>query len=91
MTFPPSPQTFPYRNRIVAGWGCGLLVAEAGLKSGALIPILEEFRSEPLPVWMVYPNSRYVPAKVRLFLDALATSFAPMLPLAAATKRRRKR
>ncbi len=37
MTFPPSPQTFPYRNRIVAGWGSGLLVVEAGLKSGALI------------------------------------------------------
>lgn len=37
MTFPPSPQTFPYRNRIVAGWGRGLLVVEAGIKSGALI------------------------------------------------------
>ena len=37
MTFPPSPQTFPYRNRIVAGWGSGLVVVEAGLNSGALI------------------------------------------------------
>ncbi|HEX8312674.1 MAG TPA: DNA-processing protein DprA [Chthoniobacteraceae bacterium] len=37
MQFPPSPQTFPYRNRIVAGWGSGLLVVEAGLNSGALI------------------------------------------------------
>ena len=37
MTYPPSPQTFPYRNRIVAGWGRGLLVVEAGQKSGALI------------------------------------------------------
>jgi DNA-binding transcriptional LysR family regulator len=39
------------------------------LKSGALVAILEESRSEPLPVWMVYPNARYVPAKVRLFID----------------------
>ncbi len=37
MEFPPSPQTFPYRNRIVAGWGAGVLVVEAGLKSGAII------------------------------------------------------
>lgn len=39
------------------------------LRSGALVPILEEYRSEPLPVWMVYPNARYLPAKVRLFID----------------------
>jgi DNA processing protein len=37
MTFPPDRKTFPYRNRIVAGWGSGLLVVEAGLNSGALI------------------------------------------------------
>ena len=37
MERPADRQTFPYRNRIVAGWGKALVVAEAGLNSGALI------------------------------------------------------
>ena len=34
---PPDRQTFPYRNRIVAGMCVGLLIVEAGDKSGAVI------------------------------------------------------
>ena len=37
MLRPADRQTFPYRNRIVAGWGKALVVVEAGLNSGALI------------------------------------------------------
>ncbi|HMO50051.1 MAG TPA: DNA-processing protein DprA [Kiritimatiellia bacterium] len=33
----PDRQTFPYRNRIVAGMATGLIVVEAGEKSGAVI------------------------------------------------------
>lgn len=35
--YPPDKQSFPLRNRIVAGWGHGVLVVEAPKRSGSLI------------------------------------------------------
>jgi DNA-binding transcriptional LysR family regulator len=44
------------------------LVAEA-LAAGALVTILDEFRPPALPVHLVYTAGRYLPIKVRAFLD----------------------
>lgn len=35
--YPPDKQSFPLRNRIVSGWSCGIIVAEAPVRSGSLI------------------------------------------------------
>jgi DNA-binding transcriptional LysR family regulator len=43
------------------------------------------------PVYAVYPSREYLPAKVRVFVDALATSIEPMAPLEVRTARPRVR
>ncbi|MBA2127384.1 LysR family transcriptional regulator [Hyphomicrobium methylovorum] len=39
------------------------------IKSGALVPLLEAYAPEPIPVQLVYPGKGMLPVKVRAFLD----------------------
>jgi DNA-binding transcriptional LysR family regulator len=59
--------------------GCGLAMnswvdVEPYLRAGRLVHVLPEWRSEPAPVCAVFPASHQVPARVRLFVDAMAES-----------------
>jgi DNA-binding transcriptional LysR family regulator len=49
------------------------------LRSGALVPVLETFEPEPLPINAIYPHARHLPAKVRAFLDFLGPRMAKAL------------
>ncbi len=45
---------------------------------GALVALaLADAEPEPLAIWAVYPTRRLVPARVRLFIEALAARLAP--------------
>ncbi|OAP38250.1 LysR family transcriptional regulator [Sinorhizobium glycinis] len=62
----------------LAGAGIALLsdwnVAD-DLSSGRLARVtLEDAEPETLAIWAVYPTSRFVPPKVRVFIDALASA-----------------
>jgi DNA-binding transcriptional LysR family regulator len=47
------------------------------LASGALVEVLRGYRAPPMPVSIVYPTTRHVPARVRELADRLAAHLAP--------------
>jgi DNA-binding transcriptional LysR family regulator len=63
--------------RAVALAGAGIVFGPgfafaASLASGQLQPVLDGFKTTSLPIHAVYPTSRYIPRRVRNFVDALA-------------------
>ena len=64
-----------YQNAILAGMGVGQLVPfsiRKEIKEGKLVQILPEWKSEPMPIYIVYPQTRHVTNKVRVFVDWVA-------------------
>lgn len=47
------------------------------VKSGRLVSILQEFLPATIDIQVVYPQMRYVPPKVRVFIDFLLQRFQP--------------
>ena len=45
------------------------------VESGELVPVLVEWTQPSYPVWAVFPGRRLMPARTRVFLDALAAEF----------------
>lgn len=64
-----------YQNAILAGMGVGQLVPfsiRREIKEGKLVQILPEWKSEAMPIYIVYPQTRHVTNKVRVFVDWVA-------------------
>ena len=56
---------------------CGLVMnswvdVAADLRTGRLVHVLPEWRSDPAPVCALFPSSRQLSSRVRLFVDAMA-------------------
>lgn len=49
---------------------------DAMIADGRLLPVLEDWSNEPLPIHVVYPQNRHLSAKVRVFVDWAAALFA---------------
>ena len=51
-------------------------LVHAAVEDGRLEPLLSDWTLLPRPkLWAVYPHRRFLPAKVRLFVDALRSAF----------------
>ncbi len=64
-----------YVNAVRSGIGIGLtpaFMAAEGLASGDLVEILTEWECDTLPLYIVYPQTRHLSNKVRVFVDWLA-------------------
>lgn len=46
------------------------------LDDGRLIAILEEWAIDPLPVYVVYPQNRHIPTRMRVFVDWISKLFS---------------
>lgn len=68
------------RDAAVGGLGVLLLASFAvaeELKTGLLVPILTDYAIARFGLFAVYANRRFLPPKVRLFVDALIGRFGP--------------
>ena len=67
------------REVAVAGGGIAVLptlVAERDVAAGALVPVLGDYVLFEAAAYLVYPASRYLPPRVRVFRDFMLASFA---------------
>jgi DNA-binding transcriptional LysR family regulator len=55
-------------------YGPTFIVADA-IRAGTLVPILKDFATPVFAVFAVFPGNRFVPARVRIFVDFLAKRF----------------
>ncbi len=49
--------------------------ADQYIRSGELVPVLADWRLPPISAWAVFPGRRLMPARTRVFIDALAAKF----------------
>lgn len=69
---------FAVKAAVLSGLGFATIpdfVIEKEIEDGTLVPLLEDYIRTDAGIFAVYPHRRYLPAKVRAFVDYLAIWF----------------
>jgi DNA-binding transcriptional LysR family regulator len=67
------------KHAVLKGRGIALLptfVAGSALTSGMLVPVLEKYHAPEIALYAIYPPTRHLSSKVRLFIDFLVERFS---------------
>ncbi len=67
-------------SSVLAGGGLAMLASfmvGEYIKDGRLVSVLDEYVSEDVPIYAVYPSSRHLSPKVRAFVDFLIETYGP--------------
>jgi len=68
------------RDAARSGYGLAQLqdfFVDALVARGELVAVLEKFKPQPQPIWLVYPQTRHLSPKVRVFVDFMVEQFKP--------------
>ncbi|MBL4757883.1 MAG: LysR family transcriptional regulator [Rhizobiales bacterium] len=73
-----SDQTVVLKNWAISGYGLTLqneIDVAAELKSGALVPVLQNYEADGHRIYAIYPQRRHMPLRLRTTLDFLVERF----------------
>lgn len=66
------------REAAIAGVGCAYqpsFIVHRAIEQGLLVPLLPEYRPKHITIYSIYPQTRYLPIRVRTFIDFLKGYF----------------
>lgn len=66
-----------------AGYGLAQLqdyFVDTAVAEGTLVSVLDKFKPNVEPIWLVYPQTRHLTSKVRAFIDFMSAQFRPPRP-----------
>ena len=70
------------RDAAIRGRGVALLptfITGDALEKGTLRAVLQDYHAPPLALYAIYPPTRHLSVKVRLFIDFLVERFGPIV------------